>query len=194
VDPARTLTTVDPRVVINPVQARRFFAAVADHSVRGRRMKAFFGCLYYGTLGPEEASDLREETLASLPQQGWGEMILTHSVPRADSHWTDNGKPRQRRALKHRADGDTRHVPIHPELVALLREHLAQFGTGPRGWLFTGHAVGSSPTGPTSRCSTRPALRRSPQPRPALRCWTCPTPCATPRCPPGSTPESPHPS
>jgi len=134
----RTLTTVDPRVVINPAQARRFFAAVEAYSMRGRRMKAFFGCLYYAALRPEEASDLREENLASLPEQGWGEMILTHSVPRAGSHWTDNGRPRQRRALKHRADGDNRHVPIHPDLAAMLHEHLEDFGTGPGGRLFTG--------------------------------------------------------
>lgn len=134
----RTLTTVDPRVVINPAQARRFFAAVEAHSVRGQRMKAFFGCLYYAALRPEEASDLRRENLVTVPEQGWGEMILTHSVPRAGSHWTDNGKPRQRRALKHRADGDTRPVPIHPELAAMLREHLEDFGTGPHGRLFTG--------------------------------------------------------
>jgi len=41
-------------------------------------------------------------------------------------------------ALKHRADGDTRHVPIHPELVTMLREHLEEFGTGPGGRLFIG--------------------------------------------------------
>lgn len=134
----RTLSAVDPRVVINPVQARRFLAAVEAHGRRGQRMKAFFGCLYYAALRPEEASDLRRDNLASLPEHGWGEMILTHSAPRSGSHWTDNGKPRERRALKHRADGDTRHVPIHPELAALLREHLEQFGTGPHGRLFTG--------------------------------------------------------
>lgn len=134
----RTLTTVDPRVVINPAQARRFFAAVEAHSRRGHRMKAFFGCLYYAALRPEEASDLRRDNLVSLSQHGWGEMILTHSMPRSGSHWTDSGKPRERRALKHRAEGDTRRVPIHPELVAMLREHLEDFGTGPRGRLFTG--------------------------------------------------------
>jgi len=134
----RMLTTVDPRVVINTAQARRFFAAVEARGKRGQRMKAFFGCLYYAALRPEEASDLRRENLASLPEEGWGEMILTHSVPRSGSHWTDNGRPRERRPLKHRADGDTRRVPIHPELVAMLREHLHEFGTGPRGRLFTG--------------------------------------------------------
>src|SRR5215469_779445 len=76
--------------------------------------------------------------LVNLPEYGWGEMILTHSMPRAGSYWTDTGRPRQRRAPKHRADGDTRHVPIHPELAAMLREHLEEFGTGPRGRLFIG--------------------------------------------------------
>lgn len=134
----RTLSTVDPRVVISPAQARRFFAAVGAHSKRGKRMKPFFGLMYYAALRPEEASDLRHENLVSLPRHGWGEMILTHSVPRSGSHWTDSGKPREPRALKHRADGDTRRVPIHPELVAMLREHLDEFGTGPHGRLFTG--------------------------------------------------------
>jgi integrase len=59
----RTMTTVDPRVVINPTQARRFFAAADAHSKRGKRMKAFFGCLYYAALRPEEASDLRSLVL-----------------------------------------------------------------------------------------------------------------------------------
>lgn len=134
----RTLTTVDPRVVINHAQARRFFAAVEAHSARGTRMKAFFGCLYYAALRPEEASDLRRDNLIRVPEQGWGEMILTHSMPRSGSHWTDTGKARERRALKHRADGDTRRVPIHPELATMLREHLNEFGTGPHGRLFTG--------------------------------------------------------
>jgi site-specific recombinase XerD len=134
----RTLRTVDPRVVINPAQARRFFAAMEAHSKRAKRMKPFFGFMYYAALRPEEASDLRYENLVSLPRQGWGEMILTHSTPRSGSHWTDNGKPRERRALKHRADGDTRRVPIHPELVTMLRDHLDEFGTGPHGRLFTG--------------------------------------------------------
>lgn len=134
----RALSAVDPRVVINSSQARLFFAAVEENSLRGKRMKAFFGCLYYAALRPEEASDLQLDNLISLPRNGWGEMVLTHSVPRSGSHWTDNGKPRERRALKHRADGDTRHVPIHPELVAMLHNHLKQFGTGPHGRLFTG--------------------------------------------------------
>jgi integrase len=140
----RTLLTVDPRVVINAEQARRFFAAVEAHSERGKRMKAFFGSMYYAGLRPEEAVDLRREHLVSLPETPgeWGQMRLTNSEPRSGSRWTDSGKPRERRALKHRADGDTRHVPIHPELVAMLRAHLDAYGTGPGGRIFTGPRSG----------------------------------------------------
>ncbi len=57
-------------------------------------------------------------------------------MPDAGSEWTDDGSPREQRQLKHRADGDSRIVPVHPELTRLLRYHLAQFGTAPDGRLF----------------------------------------------------------
>ena len=144
----RTLKSVDPRAVVNSDQARRFLAAVASSGPRGERMTAFFGCMYYAALRPEEAVDLRRDNLLSLPDSGWGEMLLTHSEPRSGTSWTDTGKARQRRELKHRAPGETRTVPIHPELVALLRDHLKRFGTGsadrvfigPRGGILTDRA------------------------------------------------------
>jgi integrase len=95
---ARTLRTVDPAVVINSTQARRFLTAVGCQGSRGKRVKAFFGCLYYAGLRPEEAIDLRPENLLSLPETGWGEMRLTHSQPRSGAKWTDSGKSRERRA------------------------------------------------------------------------------------------------
>lgn len=64
----RTLTTIDPRAVINGEQARRFFAAVEAHSERGKRMKAFFGSIYHAGLRPEEATDLRIDNLILLPR------------------------------------------------------------------------------------------------------------------------------
>jgi integrase len=64
-------------------------------------------------------------------------MTLTNSEPRSGSNWTDSGTVRERRELKHRAPGDTRTVPIHPELAKLLRNHLDQHGTGSAGRLFT---------------------------------------------------------
>lgn len=137
----RTLRAVDPRVVINPDQARRFLDAVYAQGPWGERLIAFFGCMYYAALRPEEVIDLRRDHLVSLPTSGWGEMRLTHSEPRSGTRWTNSGKSRERRALKHRAVGETRSVPIHPELVALLRNHQEQYPairdrrlfTGPRG-------------------------------------------------------------
>jgi integrase len=137
----RTQRSVDPRVVINAHQARRFLAAVKTQQPRGGRLVAFFGCMYYAALRPEEVIGLRREHLVRLPAGGWGEMRLTHSEPRSGARWTDNRRSRERRVLKHRAVGETRPVPIHPELVALLRSHLDLYGTlhdsrlfvGPRG-------------------------------------------------------------
>lgn len=134
----RTLTTVDPRTVINIEQAHRFLSAVRQQGKRGARMQAFFGCMYYAALRPEEVVDLRREHLINLPDSGWGEMRLTNAEPPAGSRWTNNGQTRERRALKHRADGETGRVPIHPELVTLLRAHLKEFGVGSDGRVFIG--------------------------------------------------------
>jgi integrase len=135
----RKLKTVDPRCVLNPDQARRFLESVARADVRGTRLKAFFGCMYYAALRPEEVADLRRANIASLPEQDgeWGEFLLTNSQPRSGSNWTDDGSVRQRRELKHRAKEETRPVPIHPELAKLLRDHLAEFGAGSGGRIFT---------------------------------------------------------
>lgn len=134
----RTLSTVNPRAVINAEQARRFLAAVDAHSERGKRMVAFFGCMNYAAMRPEEVVDLRREHLVSLPDDGWGEARLTNAEPRSGSRWTNNGKPRERRELKHRAQGDIRVVPIHPDLVRLLRAHLDLYGTNAEGRVFVG--------------------------------------------------------
>jgi hypothetical protein len=104
-------------------------------------MKAFFGCMYHAGLLPEEAVDLRMDNLIRLPDTPgqWGDMRLTSSESRSGSRWTDSGKPRERRALKHRPDGDTRHVPY---LVIMLHEHLAAYGTGPAAGSSSGPEAG----------------------------------------------------
>lgn len=141
----RTVSTLDMRVAVSPEQAARLLAAVGQQGKRGQRMVAFFAVMYYAALRPEEAVDLRPEHLVSLPVEGWGEMRLTHAEPRSGSRWTDSGRPRDRQPLKHRAVGETRSVPIHPELVRVLREHIEEFKiqadarlfVGPRGGIMT---------------------------------------------------------
>jgi integrase len=136
----RTTTGVDPRVVINADQARRFLAAVQADGRRGRQLKAFFACMYYAALRPEEATELRRSSLTLPAEPGrWGEMRLTEARPRSGSSWTNTGEIRERVPLKHRSDGEARRVPIHPDLVEILRTHIDAFGPGdPDGRLFVG--------------------------------------------------------
>jgi integrase len=135
--------SVDARVVVNRQQADRLLNAVADQGERGFRMKAFFGCMYYAGLRPSEAVELRRHNLVSLPDSGWGDLLLTDSNPRAGSTWTDAGTSREHRGLKHRGRQETRAVPIHPHLAELLRRHLAAFGIHRDGRIFAGKYGGS---------------------------------------------------
>jgi integrase len=123
--------------VVDPDRARALLSAVRDQEPSGPALVAFFGAMYYAALRPSEASTLRKPNLL-LPAQGWGELLLESSTPEAGASWTDNGRRREERQLKHRAKGETRIVSCPPALTALLHEHLSTFGTGPDGRLFRG--------------------------------------------------------
>jgi len=130
---------VDRRAVANPVQARELLTAVTyvggHKRAGGRRLRAFFAVLYYAGTRPAEAVNLRR-TDCVLPESGWGSLTLHTTRPTAGKTWTDNGEAHDERGLKQRATKDTRHVPIPPQLVAILRAHIAEFGTAKDGWLF----------------------------------------------------------
>ena len=127
--------TVDRRVVAGPAQVTGLLAAVRGHSDRGEHLEAFYGCLYYAYLRPSEAVMLKE-TDCRLPRRGWGRIDLAASAARAGKDWTDDGTARQARGLKHRAQHETRSIPIPPVLVQLLRAHLKRYGTAPDGRIF----------------------------------------------------------
>jgi integrase len=84
--------------------------------------------MYYAALRPSEAVVLGEGDL-HLPTKGWGRIDLAASASRAGTAWTDHGTERQERGLNHRADNETRTIPIPPELVRLLRAHIKRYGT-----------------------------------------------------------------
>jgi integrase len=128
---------VDSRVVVNPQQARQLLDAVQVTPRSGARLVAFFACLYYSALRPEEAVNLRRHNL-TLPDTGHGWITLEKAAPETGAAWSDTGDRREERELKHRAVGETRRVPCPPELVILLRQHLDQFGTDDDGRLFCG--------------------------------------------------------
>ncbi len=130
----RAASTVSPAAVASPAQVR----AILDQVDRLRpELAAFFGCLYYAALRPEEAVALRRDDLI-LPAHGRGKIILTAACPRTGTAWTSTGTPHEPRGLKHRPGGTIRVVPIPPVLVRMLRRHLSQFVTAPDGRLFRG--------------------------------------------------------
>lgn len=135
--PPRPVQAVDRRRVANPVQVRTLLAAVAEQRPSGPRLVAFFGCLYFAGLRPEEAVGLHLRHL-DIPQKGWGTLHLDQAEPHAGKDWTDSGSNRDRRQLKQRERGEVRAVPCPPELTELLHRHVAEFGTAAGGRLFIG--------------------------------------------------------
>ncbi len=130
----RAAVAVSPAIVPSPAQVR----AILDQVTPIRpELAAFFGCLYYAALRPEEAVALRHDDLV-LPARGRGTIIWSAACPRTGTAWTSTGTPHEPRGLKHRADGAIRIVPLPPVLARLLRPHLHAFGTAPDGRLFPG--------------------------------------------------------
>jgi integrase len=181
---------VDRRVVVNPQQARELLVAVSYVGTpwRGRHLRTFFACLYFGGLRPAEAVGLRLDD-CELPKTGWGRLLPATSRPETNRRWTDSGDTHESRGLKHRPDDYARPVPIPPELVAMLREHIDEFGTASDGRLFRTNRDGVLGSSYTDAWAPR---ARSAYFR--LRCYRhwpmSPTRCVMPPCRSGSTPAS----
>lgn len=144
---------IDPRVVLNPAQARGLLVAVTyvtaerrtDHRDRGRRLYAFFACLYYAGLRPSEALGLRWDDCV-LPPQGWGELRLVRARPDISGQHFRDGDRQEDRPLKHRRAEAVRVVPIPPVLVSLIQDHVTEYGTAPDGRLFRAVNTGGGVT------------------------------------------------
>ncbi|MFI7425241.1 tyrosine-type recombinase/integrase [Nonomuraea sp. NPDC049684] len=133
----RAVTVIDPRTVVNPAQARQLLNALPKVGrKRGARLQALFACIYYAALRPEEAADLRLKN-CTLPETGWGLIVLEKARPQGTKRWTNSGETHESRSLKHRADKETRDIPIPPTLVTLLRDHVAEYGTAKDGRIFS---------------------------------------------------------
>jgi integrase len=151
--PPKVSEVVDRRVVVNPRQARALLIAVTyvgqqrrGPHARGQRLMALYACMYFAALRPGEAVALRRQD-CHLPRTGWGWLTLEKSRPEVNQRWTDTASAHDERGLKHRAVTETRRVPIPPELVAILRQHIETFGTAPDGRIFAserGHVVAST--------------------------------------------------
>ncbi|MFI1865825.1 tyrosine-type recombinase/integrase [Streptomyces jumonjinensis] len=136
---------VDPRVLVNKVQAAQLLSAVSYVGTwdrkKGRRLVAFYAAMYFAALRPSEAVGLRKSD-CHLPEKGWGTLTLHDTRPVSGKQWTDSGERHDKRWLKSREAKDDRPVPIPPPLVAMLRAHLKEFGTAKDGRLFTNERLG----------------------------------------------------
>ncbi|AWL88408.1 hypothetical protein BF14_022995 [Streptomyces griseus] len=117
----RVTKQVDPRRLLNGVQAAVLLEWVGRRVRMGRCYRAFFATLYYAGLRPEEARALRVGEVV-LPERCWGEVRVRAATPEVGSRWSDDGEVRESRCLKGRPEGETRVVPLHPELVEILRD------------------------------------------------------------------------
>ncbi|MGW6144072.1 tyrosine-type recombinase/integrase [Streptomyces sp. NPDC055140] len=133
--PEQVADEVDPACVPGPRQTATLLSSVHAQGPRGRRMVAFFGCMYFAAARPAEVIGLRLAD-CDLPRRGWGTLRLRETRPRSGSAWTDTGESHDRRGLKHRPRKAVRVVPIPPDLVALLRWHVTAYGVSPDGRLF----------------------------------------------------------
>jgi integrase len=152
----RAVRAIDKRRLVNPTQARALLAAVKTRKPSGRHVHAFLAVMYYAGLRPEEVVSLYVRDLA-LPESenqdtdsvtpeddGWGEITVSEPRPEIGKRWTDSGEVRDRRSQpKGREKGEVRYVPVHPELVTILREYIARLRLGPGPRLFTGVRSGN---------------------------------------------------
>lgn len=136
---------VDPRVVANPEQARSLLHAVSYvggyRRARGRRLVGLYAGMDFGGFRPAEAVGLAEPDL-TLPDSGGGTALLHRTRPSVGKQWTDSGQSHDDRGLKNRPTEDVRRVPIPPQFVSILREHLDTFGTAADGRLFASEGGG----------------------------------------------------
>jgi integrase len=134
--PAKISGEVDRRVVVNPAQARELLVAVTYVGrSRGTMLAGMFACMYFAGLRPAEAAGLREKD-CHLPATGWGLLTLEETRPESGRRFSDSGETHDVRGLKQRRRKTIRDVPIPPELVAILRDHIERHGTAADGRLF----------------------------------------------------------
>jgi integrase len=135
--PQRPDGAIDPRCVGSPALIADMLTACSYVGRRqGPRLVAFYSCMYYAMMRPAEVAALTAAGCV-LPESGWGHLTFADSSPAAGRAYTDDGQVHEHRGLKGRNRGrpDTarmrraRRVPIPPELVLILRDHIVRFGT-----------------------------------------------------------------
>lgn len=130
---------IDKRICPNIEQFRRLHATMMTLERLGPMIATYYALMFWAALRPEEAANVRWANIG-LPATDteWGELILDSAAPTVGSKWTLDGSVREHRELKACEIGDTRVVPLCPELVAILRRHRIAHRKCPNGQVFWG--------------------------------------------------------
>jgi hypothetical protein len=125
-----------------------------DHQARRVSSASVDGCCSTspgGTSIGGSGQHFRKRNL-SLPEHGWGIGHIEEATPHAGADWTNSCQQRDRRQLKNRERGESRPVPVPPELTELLHRHMVEFGAGP--------TVDHSPASVRRSCRRSPTCER----------------------------------
>jgi integrase len=126
---------VRAEVLPSPLQLRSILAAIPSHQPQSTVYATFLATMYFGGLRPGEVHALRVQDL-EIPRQGWGTIHVRQTRRDSAARWIDNEGERVG-SPKARAHNDPgRDVPIPPELVKRLHEHLVSFPSNVSGRVF----------------------------------------------------------
>jgi integrase len=123
----RNEEVADPELIFDSEEFAAVIAEIPNHQPGSLRYVTYFSCMYLGGLRPQEVHPLRKEHL-TLPDEGWGAIrvrLKRRSAPRL----LQPEGPIDVEATKNRQKSRT--VPIPPELVRLLKQHLARWPDQP---------------------------------------------------------------
>jgi integrase len=121
----RTPDQFRPELIMTPMQFRSVLLNVPTHQPSSRRYVTFFATMYLAGLRPHEVHPLTDQHLV-LPMDGWGTIHVRLGRRSASKRWQPDGPID---VAQPKTGG--RDVPIPPELVSMLREHIEQWGPGP---------------------------------------------------------------
>ena len=127
---------MDADLVVSVDQAVELATACADHGSWGGAVEGFVLVMAMCGLRPGEAVGLLWEDVDLPDGEGPGWLTVRRSHRQVADRWLDVDEDPDWGPLKDRDLADTRRVPVHPLLVAKLREHRNQFAEGPDGLVF----------------------------------------------------------
>ena len=174
----RAAAAVSPVTVASPAQVRAILAQVSRIKPE---LAAFFGCLCYAALRPEEAVTLRRADLI-LPAHGHGKIILTTACPRTGAAWTNTGTPFEPRGPSTALTAPSASSPSRPSWSACSAVTSATMAPRRTGGCSAAPAAAWSASRSTAAPGTPPARQRSARTWPPPRSPAAPTTCGTPPC------------